>query len=70
MKHRSLIEELIAFEEYMERKEEKAKTTRDKKKEPPTVHRFTFAEGMIVAYVAQFILPPIWKAVAHNMGLQ
>lgn len=68
------MKDYIKFMEWQERREEALHKKHEEKKKKDIIKRevraLTFAEGMIIAYVAQLVLPPIWKAVSHNMGIQ
>lgn len=60
MRRYSIVDDLIALEEYMERKEELLK----KKKETPKKikeQKLGFFEGLVVAYVAQIMYGPLTK---------
>jgi hypothetical protein len=62
----SLIDELMAFEEWMERKEElKKRKDTDKRKTRDTQRGLTFAEGVIVAIVMQPLFGALTKYVEH-----
>lgn len=70
-RHHSIIDDLVAFEEFLDARSRKEKEKeRDKKKEVVKGHTFTFAEGMIMAYVAQFLFPPLYKMTLIHFGVQ
>lgn len=48
------------------KKEESAKKEREKKREG---RAFTFAEGIIIAYLAQFIIGPLYTHYLQTLGL-
>lgn len=60
MRRGTLIEELMAFEEWMERKEELKKKKTEVKK-PRESKGLGFFEGLVVAYVAQILYGPLTK---------
>lgn len=69
------MKEYIRFLEWQEARDEakaKKKEEHDKKKtvDKKSSRQMTFAEGMIIAYILQIVLPPMWKVVSHNMGIQ
>lgn len=68
------VKDYIRFLEWQEARDEakmKKKEENDKKKkELPKGHTFTFAEGVIIAYVAQAVLPSIWKVALIHLGVQ
>lgn len=64
-RHHSIIDDLVAFEEFLD-----ARSRKEKEKEIPKGHTFTFAEGMIMAYVAQFLFPPLYKMTLIHFGVQ
>ena len=68
------MKDYIKFMEWQEHREEALAKKHEEKRKKDIVKKelrsMTFAEGMIVAYVAQLVLPTLWKAVAHNMGIQ
>jgi hypothetical protein len=70
MRHRhSFIDDIIAFEEYMERKEElKARKKKDEPKKGE-VRRLSFAEGMIVAFMLQFVAGPLYNHWIATLGV-
>ena len=69
-RHTSLIDELIAFEEWIERKEEAKEKKRKDKKPEVTPYRFTFAEGMLVALMLQWFVAPLVQVYLKTHGLQ
>lgn len=64
----SFIDDLIAFEEWMERKEELK--TRKKKEEPRKQGQpMSFAEGMVVAFILQFLVGPLYNHYLTVLGV-
>lgn len=59
-------EELKLFEEFM--KEQEKLTKKEEKKLEG--HKFTFAEGVILAFIAQMFIGPVYKAFTAHMGIQ
>lgn len=57
-----LIDTFLKDHEKLSKKEEK----KDEKKG----HAFTFAEGVILAYMAQVIIGPLYKVVLVHLGVQ
>lgn len=47
----------------------KEQVKKEDKKEHPK-HSFTFAEGVILAYMAQFIIGPMYKVFLVHLGIQ
>jgi len=65
----SFVQDLIEFETFLEEREKKSKE-KGKEKEKPKTHRFTFTEGMLLAFMAQYFLGPAIHAFLHTQGLQ
>ena len=57
----SIVDDLIALEEYMERKEEFLKKKKDAPKRQLKEQKLGFFEGLVVAYVAQILYGPLTK---------
>lgn len=63
---------------YRQRKEEldqidkirKEFEEKNKQKHPPKTHTFTFTEGLLLAFLAQYTLGPIISAYLKAQGLQ
>lgn len=54
-------EELEYLKKYLKDKEKLNKKDEDKKKEEKSMRALTFAEGVVLAYVAQFLLGPLYN---------
>ena len=65
----SFVQDLIDFETFLEEREKKSREKSKEKKEPKT-HRFTFTEGMLMAFMVQYFLGPMIHAYLHAQGLQ
>jgi len=65
----SFVQDLIDFETFLEEREKKSKE-KNKEKDKPKQHRFTFTEGMLIAFMAQYFLGPMIHAYLHAQGLQ
>lgn len=64
----SFIQDLIAFEEWMESKEKKDKDKKDRDK--PKGRSLSFAEGMLVAFMVQWYILPMVTVYLKSHGLQ
>lgn len=42
----------------------------NKKEEKKAEHKLTFAEGMILAYIASFVVGPLYKVFLVHLGVQ
>lgn len=60
-------EEADLLEKFLKEQEKLGK--KEEKKEEKKGHSFTFAEGIILAYAAQFIIGPLYKVALINMGI-
>ena len=65
----SFVQDLIEFETFLEEREKRSKE-KSKEKEKPKTHRFTFTEGMLLAFMAQYFLGPMIHAYLHAQGFQ
>lgn len=54
-------EEAELLEKFLKEQEKLSKKEEDKKKEEKSMRALTFAEGVVLAYVAQFLLGPLYN---------
>ena len=58
---RKKFEEAAALEAFWKEREKLNKKEEEKKKDEKGMRSFTFAEGVILAYLAQFVLGPLYN---------
>ena len=63
---RQMKEEAELLEKFLE---DQKKLAKKDDKDKPKPHSFTFAEGMILAYAAQFVLGPLYKIALIRLGV-